>query len=167
MIVKHDCIEGPDARPCDIDQVQIHFVFLEWTGRQNEVYINTHYDLEGPPFRAMYYKDLPSTADPLHFGFINQVPFPEYNENYEEFGDTWILDQVNCQEKICPYRIRAGEQPHKGFDSPDSSIFNLSGWKRDEDHVKQGTWLAFEEIDENDDNFLWFVFTKKDENSSL
>ncbi|CAG5103716.1 Oidioi.mRNA.OKI2018_I69.chr1.g903.t1.cds [Oikopleura dioica] len=150
MLVKHECLAGNSAIPCETDGVKIHHTFLEATERKNEYCINTHVSEDDPPMRAMYYKDLPLHEDPSLLGLVLQRPFGANNHYNSEFGDTWILDKQECMEEKCPYIVRAGERPHKG-------------WKRNPSHSQMESsdnWLLFEQIEDDNDDFLWFIETQ-------
>ncbi len=109
---KHECTNGgSEVWPCEIDQVKVHIQFFEATPYLHQYYINTHYNLdENIPERTFYYKDK-NYNDVA--GWVHRLPIE--TANYNIVGDTWIIEEVKCEQEVCPYFIRASKQKTRGI----------------------------------------------------
>jgi len=109
---KHECTNGgSEVWPCEIDQVKVHIQFFEATPYLHHYYINTHYNLdENIPERTFYYKDK-NYNDVA--GWVHRLPIE--TANYNIVGDTWMIEEVKCEQEVCPYFIRASKQKTRGL----------------------------------------------------
>ncbi|CBY14156.1 unnamed protein product [Oikopleura dioica] len=134
LYTKHACLPNVQV-PCEVEHVKIHMTFFEATLNKNEYYINTH---AAEPSRAMYQLD----ENHPKAGWVLQLE-REIWESNEELGSTWLIEKVECNEERCPVFLRAAKRPHRG-------------WKRDHNE-RDSPLLALDTIDENNEDFWWFI----------